>query len=340
MTTDLLQRPGKLLSTMTQQMQFFSEGKCTIRKSQVQAASPDKVLKDDILGVYATRDISRGEVLFKDSTTTAVVASEKDRCALCCTTLLSHKAKCGGCQTIFCSQECLMAATLAGHLASCGRTMLYRGFGREDPTKYTRLARANHLMRYLEFIIQHLRTVNDAQHLHPLQVHPICRLTPKYTGTEIVPFNLLEDIVQPLAMLQTLDVDIFADHRFDTWVLFTMRSRLNNNVVGIKMNSENNKDYIYGVYPLMAVLNHSCDHQVEYNREASDAKIVLKAVKDIVKDEEIFTSYIPDDEDLGLRDRRASLMAWFGTECRCSRCVKEEREMNHARMDSESVSVK
>jgi len=140
-------------------------------------------------------------------------------------------------------------------------------------------------------------------------------------------------------MLQTLGIDIFADHRFDTWVLFTMRLRLNNNVVGMKMNSKNNKEYIYGVYPLMAVLNHSCDHHVEYNREASDATIVLKAVKDIVKGEEIFTSYIPDEEDLGLLDRRASLMAWFGTDCRCSRCMKEEREVNVARMDSEIVSA-
>lgn len=338
MTTDLLQRPDKLLSTMTQQMQFFSEGKCTISRSQIQSESSDQAIKDDVLGVYATRDISMGEVLFKDSTTTAVVASEKDRGVLCCTTLSSRRAKCGGCQTSFCSQECLLAASLAGHLASCGCTMLYRGFGREDPAKYTRLARAKHLMRYLEFTVQHLRTVNDAQ-LHPLQVRPICRLTPKYTGSEIVPFNLLEDIVQPLSMLQTLGIDIFADHRFDTWVLFTMRLRLNNNVVGMKMNSKNNKEYIYGVYPLMAVLNHSCDHHVEYNREASDATIVLKAVKDIVKGEEIFTSYIPDEEDLGLLDRRASLMAWFGTDCRCSRCMKEEREVNVARMDSEIVSA-
>jgi len=202
---------------------------------------------------------------------------------------------------------------------------MYSGFGKEDATKYTRLARAKLLMRYLEFTIQHMHTVNNS-HLHPLQVHPVYRLTPKYTGSEIVPFNLLDDIVHPISMLQTLGIDVFADARFDTWVLITMRLRLNNNVVGITLDAsaQTDRDYIYGVYPLMAVLNHSCDPHVRYNRTGPDATITLRAVRNIAKGEEIFTSYLPN-QNMGLAERRASLMAWLGTECKCSRCVDEER---------------
>jgi len=203
--------------------------------------------------------------------------------------------------------------------------MIYAGFGKEDHTKYTRRARAKLLMRYLAFIVQHMRTV-DNPHLHPLQVHPISRLTPKYIGSEIVPFSLLDDIVQPLSMLTTLGIDIFADLCFDTWVLMTMRLCLKNNIVGLTLNAANNKDYVHDLFPLMAVLNHSCDSHVRYNREAVNATIALKAVRDIVEGEEIFTSYLPD-QDMELLERRASLMAWLGTECMCSRCVKEEKCM-------------
>jgi len=146
------------------------------------------------------------------------------------------------------------------------------------------------------------------------------RLTPKYTGHEIVPFSLVDDIIMPVDMLQSLGIDIFAEHHFDTWVLFTMRLRLNNNVVGINLL---NKDYIYGVYPMMAILNHSCDPSVVYSKPGKDATIVVTAVRDIAEGEEIFSSYLSEPQELSLEERRASLMAWLGTSCRCDRCLKE-----------------
>lgn len=135
-----------------------------------------------------------------------------------------------------------------------------------------------------------------------------------------------------------IGIDIFADHRFDTWVLRTIRLRLNNNIAGLTLNAASNKDYVHDLYPLMAVLNHSYNPHGRYNREAADATIVLTVVRDIVEGEEILTSYL-SDQDMGLMERRASLMAWLGTECMCSRCSEDERCMRAENVASTRIMM-
>jgi len=308
---------------MARQMHMVSDGACAVRSSHIQKHQPDNSLGEDVMGVFAQRNIAAGEVLFVDRTATGVTMVEEDRCPICCAlTTKLVEVRCPGCAKQFCSTDCLATATLAGDLASCwhkAKSIKYTAFGKESPKQFSRTVHAKLLLRYLQFVVQHMKTVNSQQ-LHPLQVLPMMRLTPKYTGHEIVPFSLVDDIIMPIDMLQSLGIDIFAEHRFDTWVLFTMRLRLNNNVVGINLP---NKNYIYGVYPMMAILNHSCDPSVVYSKEGKDATIVITAVRDIAEGEEIFTSYLSEPQELSLEERRAALMAWFGTPCRCDRCLKE-----------------
>jgi len=324
MTADILNRSKGVVDTMDNQMHMVSNGSCTVRSSHIQEHQSENLLGKDVMGVFARRHIAADEVLFIDRTTTGVTMIEEDRCSLCCAiTTKLDEVKCPGCTKYFCSPDCLAAATLAGHLVACTQRGKFGNLtafsSRESPKQFSRAVRAKLLLRYLEFVVQHMETMNS-ERLHPLQILPMMRLTPKYIGHEIVPFSLVDDIIMPINMLLSLDIDIFAEHRFDTWVLFTMRSRLNNNVVGINLP---NKDYIYGIYPMMAILNHSCDPCVICSKVGKDATIVVTAVRDISKGEEIFTSYLSQPQELSLEERRAALMAWFGTACRCNRCLKE-----------------
>jgi hypothetical protein len=321
MTTDLMQRPDTVVDIMQKQLEMFSEGRCTARKSNIQNDQTPQALGEDVLGVYALRDIAAEEEIFVDKTATGVTSVGSKRCELCCGNIC-NETKCPSCAMAYCSEQCLVAAFLSGHLASCGsKAVSYTGYGKEESTKFSRTVRSKLLRRYLEIIVQHMRIKEDPT-LHPLQVLSMMRLTPKYTGDEIVPINYLDDIVHPISMLQRLGIDVFTDFRYDTWVLFTMRFRLNNNVVGITID---NKDYLYGVFPMMAILNHSCDPSVRYSKEGTNATITLTATRDIAAGEEIFTSYLGDTEEQSLTERRQALMAWLGTTCKCSRCLKEER---------------
>jgi len=64
---------------------------------------------------------------------------------------------------------------------------------------------------------------------HPLDHHLIARLTPTYRQKAVRIFTLEHDIAIPNDMLQQFGVDIFANHSFDTWVLFTLQARVENN---------------------------------------------------------------------------------------------------------------
>lgn len=64
---------------------------------------------------------------------------------------------------------------------------------------------------------------------HPLDHTLIARLTPTYRREKARLFGLEHDIVIPNDCLQQFGIDIFADRNYDTWVLFTLESRIENN---------------------------------------------------------------------------------------------------------------
>lgn len=57
---------------------------------------------------------------------------------------------------------------------------------------------------------------------HPLQHPLIARLTPQYKSDMAIAWRLKDFITGPIAILQILGVDVFADLRYDTWVLQTI----------------------------------------------------------------------------------------------------------------------
>lgn len=105
-------------------------------------------------------------------------------------------------------------------------------------------------------------------------------------------------------------------------MLLTIRRRIDNN---------NHGQYLHGVYPHMAMLNHSClpnlelDEGEEGGDESGRAVLHLRAEREIKKGEELTVRYTGDPDD-GLEQRRYGLLHWLGSFCQCERCVREEAD--------------
>ena len=103
-------------------------------------------------------------------------------------------------------------------------------------------------------------------------------------------------------------------------------------------------DRILGVYPLAAMINHSCSpnavrvfgripDSTSCNPRGSEAcnqiqgkeVMIVHANKSIAKGEEIAWSYIPPSNPLG--ERREALLSKYGFTCNCLRCIQEEKAL-------------
>jgi len=74
------------------------------------------------------------------------------------------------------------------------------------------------------------------------------------------------------------------------------------------------------VFPLMALVNHSCDPnaKVRFQCGADGARAELVALRPILRGEEVFHSYIDKNLPSGVRGKK--LTDIYGFKCRCSRC--------------------
>ena len=164
---------------------------------------------------------------------------------------------------------------------------------------------------------------------HPLSHHLVARLTPTYNEDLIYRFDLLSDIVVPNQALQSFGIDIFANHNYDTWVLFTIQARTSNNSCG-DLSAES-------LNPLFALFNHSCDPNVEWNSAAEDHRTILvRARRDIEEGEQVLVEYDQFMRDQPLETRRERYYRWLDAPCQCSRCLAEEEEAARTGMEGES----
>jgi hypothetical protein len=88
---------------------------------------------------------------------------------------------------------------------------------------------------------------------------------------------------------------------------------------------------ILGLYPLAAIINHSC--QPNAVRVFSGEVMIVHACAPIAKDEEIVWSYVPPTQSYLTRQKL--LRENYGFICKCPRCAKEsELGMIHEQLDS------
>ena len=155
---------------------------------------------------------------------------------------------------------------------------------------------------------------------HPLDHPLIARLTPTYHEDEswTEAFQLKQDYVVPNEALRQFGVDIFANPNYDTWVLFTMQARIANNSCGDPIADCLN--------PLFSLFNHSCEPNVEWTSSEDHRTIRVTAGTDIEQGEQLFVDYNGFMRDQPLEVRRKHLWKWLDGPCRCSRCMREEKQ--------------
>jgi hypothetical protein len=308
MTKELLERDDALLKSIQGEFKFASTN-CTAVRSTIRNTEGEEVA--DVLGVVALRDITQGETVVFETTLQGVIGNTK-RCETCCGQITSPVLnEC--CSITYCSTTCSSIALTTFHPALCGK---------DFSTLQTAAASAVLTTDFALDALLMLRTLALSlnEPIHPLQNTHLARLTPSYGGSSprLIIFSLDEHIIKPLSMLQKLGVDIFTNAHYDTWVLHTIRCRLQNNKHGHTLD-EACGTAVSGLY---SMFNHSCAPNVDWRHDDGSSTVTMFAERGVKEGEEMFISYIRGKK-MGRAERQRTLMPWFGTECRCERCIAE-----------------
>lgn len=323
MTPDELRRSDSLIEEVKNEFVRPSGGTCTIARTSLGGRA---LSTDDQLGVFATQDIREGDLILIERTPMGA-STDPDSCPTCSinfkdrppaiqAVLPAEPCNLPCCNDRYCSAECADLALNTFHPAICGKDLsCLPQLHAHDPHG------TSNFWPLISRIL--LRCLASAIHTntHPLQSSLLSRLKASYIGDHVLVFDF-SNIRDSFKILQALNIDVFADLRFDTWVLHTIQCRIANNKSGRTF--ENGYQYT-GVMPLYSFLNHDCEancvHEEEFGHSLMSFIIARRHIK---KGEEIFTSYLNDaDIDLPWGTRQKLLFKWIRGECGCKRCIKE-----------------
>ncbi|KAI7279374.1 hypothetical protein KC345_g5382 [Hortaea werneckii] len=115
---------------------------------------------------------------------------------------------------------------------------------------------------------------------HPLSHPLIARLTSTYRQEKTNLFSLDHDIVVPNECLQQFGIDIFADRGYDTWVLFTLAARIENNSWSDPVHK--------CVSPLFSLFNHSCAPNVDWTIGRDHTTLWVRSSREVARGEQLF----------------------------------------------------
>ncbi|PWW77601.1 hypothetical protein C7212DRAFT_277613 [Tuber magnatum] len=277
---------------------------------------------DKHLGVYAKEDIFLGETFFSEASPLTVVADPENSslCEYCGGNLPDQHRVCDDCWegdedsgAMWCSEECRHKAFKSYHPALCGRdfTWLYRDIN----------AAAN----------VHPLALPDVKYLYGVSRPPL-----KHIPAIALPFNFAHQVLQPIQLLQEMDVDIFDPKYldfFDLWVMQTVRAKFIS-VASARMSAKTRRTELAAVHTLYSMFNHSCEPTVTWecenevkftgfsrHKKPSESVAPVVAVK---KGDECWTHYC--DVRLEYKDRQQDAFGSLGGKCVCRRCLEEEAE--------------
>lgn len=200
------------------------------------------------LGVFATRDIKKGDMVMADSSlavVSQVPSSKMEHCDACHATLAkpyTHpseiiKPSCCG-KVAFCSVKCYRDAT-GYHKLLCGIDFdwLYENVGLRGPNAAGTAWRPVMFLRIIAIIIaDRLKAAEEGKPVpHPLQHPLVARMASNYAPPEKThpihcsDWQLFENVVAPTQILMLLNINIFADPDYSPEVIQTIYWRLENN---------------------------------------------------------------------------------------------------------------
>lgn len=275
----------------------------------------------DLLGVFATRDIRRGETILIDKSRTWVCPcyfphaihpyKRADNNLEGC----NGPGKNGNLSNLFGGSGC--------------PEPLHPNSPSDDVSKDMRWIRDRAGRRAADTILKcrfMLCCIQDNIQ-HPLDHPLLARLTPTYRGDKTRTFHLETDISILNAALQKFGIDIFANPNFDTWTFFILMSRLDNNSW-----SDPNTSCLNAMF---AMFNHSCEPNVRWSTQDDHRTLHVRTIRDIEAGEQLFVEYDSFMADEPIAKRRDRLRRWLNGPCQCTRCVREEAEMRENGEDVE-----
>jgi hypothetical protein len=265
----------------------------------------------DMLGIFAARNLEKGETILVDRTAMAACSNPDTGSCSNCFGLISTPVETKCCSAIYCASECRDVALSTYHKTICGQDFSWL----QSP------ARGLHLNASPLRPLLMLRIIATAVQsgTHPLSHPLIARLQPLSKGEHMDVFTFNESIKTPIAILQQLGIDVFTSPQLDTMTLHTVWTRLANNKAG---SPDPKLGFVDEITPHLPLFNHSCEPNAGWRREEGSTTIHFFTKSAVQKGEELFSSYI-DTTGMALETRVAHLWDWFEGECLCSRCERE-----------------
>ena len=318
-------RSEKLIKSI--QIEFnHATSKCKLARSPSLETSNLSGHPSDVLGIVASTDIAPGDKLLVDTTvmgaTNALLTPDELTCEACCGIVPSEAeekvlAEC--CSAAYCSKQCQTRAEASYHRVLCCQDFSWL-------LEAAKSANHNNLPGLDGLVWLRVLSICVQSDCHPLEHPLLARLAPQYKSETVNRWSYEWNVNTPIRILQQLSIDVWADHRFDTWVLQTIWARLMNNR-HVRMHHGRP---VYGVNPLFSFFNHSCEPNATWKPSTGTSTggttLEITAIKSISTDEEIFISYCDgggDNNNLSKHQRQEMLMTWLAQKCSCPRCLRE-----------------
>ena len=332
MPRQYLRRSEQLITVIQQAFSEISSGRCTLSTSTIADST-----KSETFGVIASSNLEAKTKIFQEQT--ILVASSDNPlavqesksysiCELCCDIIPLQQmgvVKCGKCSAVYCNTSCRDGASTLYHEVLCGEDFgwLYevnRSNNRREAKAVDKENAAEGAMwlRIIAICVQ--------WGYHPLEHPLIARLTSQYKQ-DTTEWSLSGNIDRTQRILLQLGIDIFADVRYDTWVLQTIWSRIITNKLAVA-GFGGRQIYIVGSF--WCFFNHSCEPNVVLcqmetttGNDVRASVSIACAARPITKGEELFISYI-DQVGQSRNLRQRSLRGWLPEGCRCTKCGRGE----------------
>lgn len=281
----------------------------------------------DLLGVFAARNILEDEVILVDSSRVWVWMHIYRRCQAGLTLAqgCNGPGSNGSRKNLFgghgCMDEIHPSKSQRGNSANVGHLLTLGVDTADDDAELDLRWIRDRFGRFAADRIMKVRLllccVQDGAN-HPLNHSLAARLTPNYVEDKMKKFSVEKDMAVFNDALQKFGIDIFANLAYDTWVLFTLQARLDNNSWSDPMTACTNG--------LFCLFNHSCEPNIEWQSQQDHTKLTMTALRDIKAGEQLFVNYDCFTSSKPLQERRNRFWRWLNGPCQCSKCLREEAE--------------
>ncbi|KIY71842.1 SET domain-containing protein [Cylindrobasidium torrendii FP15055 ss-10] len=264
-------------------------------------------------GLVAAQDIQSGEALWEENPW--IIAPEWDlydlqqqggACAHCSTTFRRSGFPCEECGDAFCNRLCLNRARETGHRIMCtkaGRALL--SYARQNT------------WQALHALVKATARIAQTHETDVLDAFATLGMEERYQFTRADASSMRSVWRQAFELY----LDAFKNNIKQLGELATFEGFLKG-LGKMSLNLESHG----GLYPLHSHINHSCEPNISVrhlHQQTALARITILPKRDIPKGEELTITYI--DPELPYARRKQMLAEW-GFDCQCTRCVREKAE--------------